>query len=150
MLEKPIKIKSYPRKSPQKKPKKSNHIQENQKKNKKKPKKVKSYARKSKHIKKYQFYFRKNHFFQFRAMKLSLKPGCRAYFFVQFGPVYSLIGSIWTDFIKNPKIINYIKNDIYIYFHIFCVDAERRRDTGISPALIRQNPTVQHYLQASI
>ena len=42
-------------------------------------------------------------------MKLSLKPGCRAYFFVQFGPLYSLIGSIWTDFIKNPKIIN-IKN----------------------------------------
>ena len=43
-------------------------------------------------------------------MKLSLKPGCRANCFASFGPVYSLIGPIWTDFIKNPKFINYIKN----------------------------------------
>ena len=50
-------------------------------------------------------------------MKLSLKPGCRANVFASFGPVYSLIGPIWTDFIKNPKIINYIKNksDIKTY-----------------------------------
>ena len=69
-------------------------------------------------------------FFQFRAMKLPLKPGCRANCFASFGPVYSLIGAIWTDFIKNPKIINYIKNGhehstratcIYIYIHI-CID----------------------------
>ena len=47
-------------------------------------------------------------FFQFRAMKLPLRPPCRANFFASFGPVYSLIGPIWTDFIKNPKIINNI------------------------------------------
>ena len=56
-------------------------------------------------IRLYAKYFRKNQFFQFRAMKLPLRPGCRANCFASFGPVYSLIGSIWTHFIKNPKII---------------------------------------------
>ena len=54
-------------------------------------------------------------FFQFRAMKLPLRPPCRANFFASFGPVYSLIGPIWTDFIKNPKIHIYI----YIYTLFF-------------------------------
>ena len=49
-------------------------------------------------------------------MKLSLKPGCRANCFASFGPVYSLIGPIWTDFIKNPKIINYMVYDVHYSF----------------------------------
>ena len=43
-------------------------------------------------------------------MKLSLRPGCRGPFFVQFGSVQDLIGSIWalnikkSDFYKKSKI----------------------------------------------
>ena len=45
-------------------------------------------------------------------MKLPLRPPCRANCFASFGPVYSLIGPIWTDFIKKSE--NYIKNEVKI------------------------------------
>ena len=43
-------------------------------------------------------------------MKLSIRPGCRGPFFVQFGSVEGLIGSIWalnikkSDFYKKSKM----------------------------------------------
>ena len=44
-------------------------------------------------------------------MKLSLRPGCRGPFFVQFGSVEGLIGPIWSLNIK--KSILTIKSDFF-------------------------------------